>query len=79
MRKNDARKLKYNELTELRKRGISAVQDGQPVMVVAQVLGVQRSTLFGWLARYRRGGWDALDAHKRGGRPPRCCNGFMIL
>jgi transposase len=71
MRKNDARKLTYNELTELRKRGISAVQDGQPVMVVAQVLGVQRSTLFGWLARYRRGGWDALDARKRGGRPPK--------
>ena len=34
MRKNDARKLKYNELTELRQRGISAVQDGQPVKVV---------------------------------------------
>jgi len=30
MRKNNARKLKYNELTELRKRGISAFQDGQP-------------------------------------------------
>jgi transposase len=71
MRKNDARKLKYNELTELRKRGISAVQDGQPVKVVAQVLGVHRSTLFGWLAQYRRGGWDGLDAHERGGRPPK--------
>ena len=39
--------------------------------LVAKVLGVQRSTLFGWLARYRRGGWDALDARKRGGRPPK--------
>src|SRR4030042_921465 len=71
MRKTDARKLTYNELTELRKRGISAVQDGQPAALVAEVLGVQRATLFGWLARYRRGGWDALDARKRGGRPPK--------
>ncbi len=69
MRKNDARKLTHSELTELRKRGVSAVQDGQPAKLVYTVLGVQKSTLFGWLARYRRGGWGALDARKRGGRP----------
>jgi len=71
MRENDTRRLTHNELTELRKRGVYAVQDGQPPKVVAKVLGIQRSTLFGWLARYRRGGWDALDARKRGGRPPK--------
>lgn len=71
MRENDARRLTHNELTELRKRGVSAVQDGQPPKLVAKVLGVQRSTLFGWLSRYRRGGWGALDARKRGGRPPK--------
>ncbi len=71
MRETDARRLTYNELTELRKRGVSAVQDGQRPKVVAKVLGVQRSTVFGWLARYRRGGWGALDARKRGGRPPK--------
>lgn len=71
MRSTDARRLTHGELTELRKRGVSAVQAGQPATLVAKVLGVQRSTLFGWLARYRRGGWDALDARKRGGRPPK--------
>ena len=71
MRNNDARRLTHTELTELRKRGVAAVQEGQPVELVAQVLGVDRSTLFGWLARYRRGGWDALDASRRGGRPPK--------
>jgi transposase len=69
VRDNDARKLTHNELTELRKRGVKAVQDGQSVTLVAKVLGIQQSTLFGWLARYRQGGWGALDAHKRGGRP----------
>jgi len=71
MRETDARRLRHSELTELRKRGVSAVQDGQPAVLVARVLGVQKSTLFGWLARYRRGGWGALDARKRGGRPPK--------
>jgi len=71
IRETDVRRLKHTELTELRKRGVSAVQDGQRVTLVAKVLGIQRSTLFGWLARYRRGGWDALDARKRGGRPPK--------
>jgi transposase len=71
MRETDARRLKHNELTELRKRGVSAVQDGQHAVLAAKVLGIQKSTLFGWLARYRRGGWTALDAHKRGGRPPK--------
>ncbi len=71
MRETDARRLKHNELTELRKRGVFAVQEGQHAVLVAKVLGVQKSTLFGWLARYRRGGWSALDARKRGGRPPK--------
>lgn len=71
MRETDARRLTHNELTELRKRGVAAVQGGQRANQVARALGVQRSTLFGWLARYRRGGWQALDARKRGGRPPK--------
>lgn len=45
--------------------------------LVAKVLGVQKSTLFGWLARYRQGGWDALDARKRGGRPPKLTGKMM--
>jgi transposase len=27
--------------------------------------------MYGWLARYRAGGWSALDARKRGGRKPK--------
>lgn len=64
----DARKLTHGELTELRRRGVTAVQEGESPEVVARILGVNRVTVYGWLARYRNGGWDALDARKRGGR-----------
>lgn len=70
-KKNDARKLDHKNLTELRKRAISSVQDGESPETVARIMGVNRSTMYGWLARYRDGGWGALDAKKRGGRPPK--------
>ena len=71
MKTTDARKLTWAELTDLRRRGVTAVQEGESPQAVARVLGVAVSTVFGWLAMYRRGGWDALNARKRGGRPPK--------
>ncbi len=55
----DARKLDHGMLTELRKRGVASVQEGTSPEVVA------------WLARFRSGGYGALDARKRGGRKPK--------
>jgi transposase len=69
MKKNDARRLDHKTLTELRKRAVSSIQEGQSPEVVAKVLGINRVTIYGWLARYNSGGWKALDARKRGGRP----------
>jgi len=67
----DARTLTHTTLTELRKRGVASVQDGQSPETVALVLGINRVTMYGWLSRYRDGGWAALDAKKRGGRKPK--------
>jgi transposase len=67
----DARRLTHKTLTELRKRGVSSVQDGQSPELVAKALGINRVTMYGWLALYRNGGWAALDARKRGGRKPK--------
>lgn len=67
----DARRLTHKELTELRKRGVVAVQNGESPEDVARVLGISRVTIYNWLALYRSGGWDALDAGKRGGRKPK--------
>ena len=40
-------------------------------------MGFSRACIYNWLAMYRAGGWDGLDARKRGGRP-RKLNGRMI-
>jgi transposase len=71
MKITDARKLDHKALTELRKRGVASVQEGQSPEVVAKALGINRVTIYGWLSRYRYGGWDGLDAKKRGGRRPK--------
>lgn len=69
--KTDGRGLDHASLTELRRRGIAAVQSGQDPASVAAALGVNLRTVFRWLASYRQGGWGALKASKRGGRPPK--------
>lgn len=71
MKKLDARKLSHGQLTELRQRAVTAVQNGESPANVARVMGVNRVTVYGWLSLYRKGGWDKLDARKRGGRKPK--------
>jgi len=71
MKTTDARRLNHEMLTELRKRGVRSVQDGQSPEIVFRAFGVGRATMYGWLARYRDGGWSALEARKRGGRKPK--------
>jgi transposase len=75
--KRDGRGLDHATLTELRKRGVAAVQSGESPTRVAAALGVNLRSLFRWLALYRRGGWDRLDASKRGGRPPKLDGGAL--
>jgi len=55
----------------MRERAVRSVQDGESPEVVARVLSINRSTVYGWLAQYRRGGWGALKAKPLFGRPPK--------
>jgi transposase len=71
MRANDARRLDHATLEAMRERAVRSVQDGENPEVVADVLGINRSTIYGWLAQYRRGGWGALKAKPLFGRPPK--------
>lgn len=66
--KTDARALDHKTLTDLRKRAIASVQAGETPAEVASVLGIHLRTVFRWLALYRGGGLDQLNANKRGGR-----------
>ena len=68
VRDTDSRKLDRKTLTELRKRGVASVQAGESPETVAKALGINRTTIYDWLALYRAGGWGALEARKRGGR-----------
>jgi len=71
MRKDDARKLDHRTLEEMRMRAVKRIRDGESPAIVAGVLGVDRSTVYGWPARYRRGGWNGLKAKPLSGRPPK--------
>ena len=69
--KVDGRKLSHAQLEEVRFKAVKAVQAGQSPTAVARELGLYPTRIFGWLAAYRSGGWDALRARKASGRPKR--------
>lgn len=69
VRDNDGRKLDHKTLETLRIRAVRQIEDGAHPEDVAEVLGLDRSTVFKWLARYREGGIAALKAKPVPGRP----------
>ena len=52
-----------------RKEAVDAVRRGESPSEVARILDIPLRTMFEWLARYRRGGYDALRDGTRSGRP----------
>src|SRR4029079_10254217 len=55
----------------MRLRAVDAVESGGHPEDVAASLGMGRGTVYGWLAKYREGGKDALRARPVPGRPPK--------
>jgi transposase len=47
------------------------VQKGESPEVVGKALGLNRTTIYEWLAMYRRGGWGALKSKPVPGRRPK--------
>jgi transposase len=71
MRDNDGRKLDHQTLEQMRIRAVRQIQDGVHPEEVAAALGMTRAAVYGWLAKYREGGLEALKARPVPGRPPR--------
>lgn len=71
MARRDARLLDHQTLEELRVRAIEAARRREGPEPVGAVFWLSRSTVFGWLAQYRAGGWEALKATPVPGRPPK--------
>jgi transposase len=66
---SDARSLDHSVLQCLRQRAVAAVEQGFSVAQVAATFGLNRRTVFRWVADYRRDGPDALLAKPIPGRP----------
>ena len=68
MKQDDARKLDHTTLEEMRIRAVRSVHAGESPEVVARSMRINRRTIYGWLAQYRRGGWGEMKAKPLLGR-----------
>jgi transposase len=78
MRDNDGRRLDHATLEAMRLQAVREVVEGALPAAVAAALGLNRSTVFGWVARYRDGGAEALKAKEVPGRPTKLSHEAML-
>jgi transposase len=67
----DARSYSHEALEQLRRDSVKRVEAGESPELVAAGLGINRRTIYRWLAAYHYGGQDALAAKPIPGAPPK--------
>ncbi len=77
MRETDGRKLKHDVLEAIRIRAVRQIESGDSPEAVIATLGMNRRTVYRWIATYRESGIDALKATALLGRPLKL-NGSQI-
>lgn len=68
-RESDARKLDHHTLQTMRQRAVKSVREGESPEDVARILGINRRTIYRWIAAFNDGGQNALLAKPVPGRP----------
>jgi transposase len=68
MKALDGRKLDHKTLETIRIRAVKRVESGESPEVVIESLGLSRPRIYEWLAAYREGGLEALQAKPLPGR-----------
>jgi len=68
-RTNDGRKLTSSEKEALRKRAVQQIEGGESPEAVADTFGINRRTIYRWIARYHHGGLEGLTTRSKPGRP----------
>ena len=67
-----AKKLKAEEQVRVRRYAVEQITlKGAKVEDIADALGYGRSTVFGWIQKYKDGGLESLETKFRSGRPPK--------
>jgi transposase len=67
----DARSFSHQTLEEMRTAAVERVEAGESPEAVATGLGINRRTIYRWLASYSSGGIEALKAKPIPGAPPK--------
>lgn len=77
-RETDGRRHDHHTLQVMRQQAVKALQNGETVASVATVLGVNRRTIYRWMAQYIDGGQKALLAKPISGRPSKITEEQML-
>ena len=77
MRETDGRKLRHDVLEAIRIRAVRRIEEGESPEVVIKALGMNRRTIYKWIAKYRELGIEVSCDVNPGHQSPYAAKPFM--